>query len=417
MEERNYKLYVHISPSNKRYYGITCQKNVQDRWGNNGYKYKEQHFYNAIKKYGWDNFKHEIIFSNLTKEEACLLEQCYIALYDTMNPKHGYNMTSGGEHYIASEEARRKNSEAHKGVNLSVETRQKMSASGKGRIFSDEHKKKIGESNKIGQNRPDVKRRKSERTKGEKNPMYGRTGAQNAKSKAVVMMDFSGNVMQEFESIRLANKFLNRDCSINNISRACIRKYGVAYNFFWLFKEDYINMINNNNFNEWVTQNYKRCVDKKYYRTQHKKPKYKTVYQLDKNTLQIINRFNSIYEASLNTDIVQQGIRRNCNHKCNTAGGYSWIWQWEYDKLTMAELQQLYIPKYKLIDKSCYTIQYKRKVKCIELNLIFDCVGDANEYLGKPRTRDNIGACVRGNQETAFGYHWEYVTEEQEQVI
>lgn len=174
MEDRNYKLYVHISPSNKRYYGITSLEKCEDRWGNNGYKYKEQYFYRAINKYDWNNFKHIVLFSNLTKEEACLLEQMYIALYNTMNPKYGYNMTSGGEHYIASEEARRKNSEAHKGVNLSAETRQKMSASGKGRVFSDEHKKRISESNKIAQNRPDVKQRKSERTKGEKNPMYGK---------------------------------------------------------------------------------------------------------------------------------------------------------------------------------------------------------------------------------------------------
>ena len=31
MEERNYKLYVHISPSNKRYYGITGI-NEKRRW-------------------------------------------------------------------------------------------------------------------------------------------------------------------------------------------------------------------------------------------------------------------------------------------------------------------------------------------------------------------------------------------------
>ena len=78
MEERNYKLYVHISPSNKRYYGITSTSTVQ-RW-NNGKGYKTQYFYRAIKKYGWENFKHEILFDNLTKDEACLLEQCYIAL-------------------------------------------------------------------------------------------------------------------------------------------------------------------------------------------------------------------------------------------------------------------------------------------------------------------------------------------------
>ena len=73
MEERNYKLYVHISPSGKRYYGITCKKNVQDRWLNGkGYGGNKQ-YTNAINKYSWENFEHIVLFKNLTKEEACLL--------------------------------------------------------------------------------------------------------------------------------------------------------------------------------------------------------------------------------------------------------------------------------------------------------------------------------------------------------
>ena len=54
-EERVYKLYVHISPSRKRYYGIT-RLEVKKRWGSNGSGYRKQpHFWYAIQKYGWDN--------------------------------------------------------------------------------------------------------------------------------------------------------------------------------------------------------------------------------------------------------------------------------------------------------------------------------------------------------------------------
>ena len=44
MEERNYKLYVHISPSNKRYYGITCQEKCEYRWQNGKGYTPNKHF-------------------------------------------------------------------------------------------------------------------------------------------------------------------------------------------------------------------------------------------------------------------------------------------------------------------------------------------------------------------------------------
>lgn len=91
----NYKLYVHITPNGKRYYGITKQKPRQ-RWGR-GSGYKGQVFYNAVQKYGWDNIQHEILFDGLTEHEAKELEQYMIQWYDTTNKKYGYNTTTGGE--------------------------------------------------------------------------------------------------------------------------------------------------------------------------------------------------------------------------------------------------------------------------------------------------------------------------------
>ena len=75
MKENNYTVYMHKNKINgKVYIGITYQ-NVKYRWRKNGEGYKKQKFYNAIKKYGWDNFEHIILFENLTFEEACLKEQ------------------------------------------------------------------------------------------------------------------------------------------------------------------------------------------------------------------------------------------------------------------------------------------------------------------------------------------------------
>ena len=77
-----YTVYEHVNKINKkRYIGITSQ-NPQQRWRCNGCNYKSSpRFYYAIQKYGWDNFEHNILFQNLTKEEACKKEQELIKFY------------------------------------------------------------------------------------------------------------------------------------------------------------------------------------------------------------------------------------------------------------------------------------------------------------------------------------------------
>lgn len=95
-KDKNFKVYMHTSPNNKRYIGITCQRPIK-RWGGNGCGYVgNEYFWRAIQKYGWDNFQHEILFECLTKEEAEQKEIELIAYYDTTNSSKGYNMTAGG---------------------------------------------------------------------------------------------------------------------------------------------------------------------------------------------------------------------------------------------------------------------------------------------------------------------------------
>ena len=60
----NYTVYCHTNKINgKRYVGITKQK-PETRW-NNGKGYSTQYFKRAIDKYGWEEFTHEILFTNL----------------------------------------------------------------------------------------------------------------------------------------------------------------------------------------------------------------------------------------------------------------------------------------------------------------------------------------------------------------
>lgn len=91
---KQYCVYKHTTPSGKVYIGITC-RNPKTRWGY-GSGYQTQVFNRAIKKYGWGNIKHEILYSGLTEEEASEKEKELIAEYDSCNPEYGYNKNYGG---------------------------------------------------------------------------------------------------------------------------------------------------------------------------------------------------------------------------------------------------------------------------------------------------------------------------------
>ena len=96
IENNNFSVYCHTNKiNNKKYIGITSKK-PEVRW-NNGLGYKKQYFWQAIQKYGWDNFEHEILYNNLTQEEAQNKEKDLIKLYQTNNNKYGYNRSDGGE--------------------------------------------------------------------------------------------------------------------------------------------------------------------------------------------------------------------------------------------------------------------------------------------------------------------------------
>lgn len=126
----------------------------EKRWRKGeGYK-SSPHFYSAIQKYGWDNFEHNILFTELTKEEACLKEQELIKQFDSMNREHGYNSTSGGDVFSMNEETKQKISQAMMGNKnglghpCSEEKKKKISEAQRGREFTQEHKQKLSEAAK-----------------------------------------------------------------------------------------------------------------------------------------------------------------------------------------------------------------------------------------------------------------------------
>ena len=97
--DNEYIIYCHTNKiNNKKYIGQTKQS-ISRRWGKNGSEYLRKgndHFKKAILKYGWNNFTHEILFTNLTREQANKKEKELIMLYNSNNQDFGYNMTEGG---------------------------------------------------------------------------------------------------------------------------------------------------------------------------------------------------------------------------------------------------------------------------------------------------------------------------------
>lgn len=117
----NYTVYKHTNKINgKVYIGIT-KRSVDARWGKKGIHYMHQAFGRAIRKYGWDNFTHEILYTGLTEIDAKTKEVELIKLYDSRNPLNGYNVTSGGDgcvKYKHTLKTRRKLSEFQKKRNI-----------------------------------------------------------------------------------------------------------------------------------------------------------------------------------------------------------------------------------------------------------------------------------------------------------
>ena len=80
------------------YIGITKFEDKPNKRWNNGKGYVDnEHFFNAICKYGWDNFQHEIFAKGLDEVAAKATERLLIEYFQTNNPEKGYNKTSGGD--------------------------------------------------------------------------------------------------------------------------------------------------------------------------------------------------------------------------------------------------------------------------------------------------------------------------------
>ena len=171
--------------------------------------------HNAIRKWGEDNFKVEVI-------ETCDLDQLdereiyWISFYNTYKSKDHYNMTSGGEGYLLSDEIKNKISDTMKEVPRGEKWEKSM---------SDAMKKKMANGEKWG-----FMLKK-----------YDTSSHAKRKIKGTPNLNPSGNSLQ-WGNKPLSNEVLIFDSIVDaankvkgkhsNISRAAKDGYA-AYGYYW----------------------------------------------------------------------------------------------------------------------------------------------------------------------------------------
>lgn len=97
-----YYVYCLTFPNNKKYVGMTYD--YEKRW-DNGKGYHGSPFYEEIKKFGWHNIKREILYSNLSVEEANEMEKLVIK---TLKRKIQKRDTTSQEEAVMLEGIRKK---------------------------------------------------------------------------------------------------------------------------------------------------------------------------------------------------------------------------------------------------------------------------------------------------------------------
>ena len=239
MDEKKYCVYMHTTPNGKVYIGITSQR-PKERFGRGSGYWHNEHFLRAISLYGWDNIKHDILKTGLTREQAIIEERNLIAAYDSTNYEKGYNMMTGGD-----------------GLGTHTqETKEYLRKLGLGKKWTDEQKE-AQRKRQLGHTLPEEsKERLREKRVGEKNPFYGKRhteeskrrikenasrpiGEKSVNAKGVIQYDIHGNKIKEYGAISTAGKE-NDLPNPYNITACCRGKLKTAYGYIWRYAEEVI---------------------------------------------------------------------------------------------------------------------------------------------------------------------------------
>lgn len=233
---KSYVVYMHTTPNNKKYIGITS-KNPIKRWGCNGNRYKTQFFYKAIQKYGWDNIEHKILFANLSKKEAEQKEIELIKKYKSNQKEYGYNVENGGNsNGKHSEETKLKIAKANKGrkpwdygIGHNETTKHKISIANKGKKRSAEAIEKMSKA-KLGKKQSKETIIKiANANRGKKRSIETRKKISKTMSHPVLCVETN----TVYYGVREAER--NTNISSGSISKCCNGKQKQAGGYHWKY--------------------------------------------------------------------------------------------------------------------------------------------------------------------------------------
>ena len=146
-------LYLIINKVNGKHYTGQTSETVGKRWkahqnaAKNGGEYP---LYNAIRKYGLENFEIKTLARCDSFEEANHREAYYIKIFKSHVSKYGYNIRLGGSNAPLCEEHKKKIGDAQRGKKRGPHTighNEKISIANTGRGKSEDHKIKLARAN------------------------------------------------------------------------------------------------------------------------------------------------------------------------------------------------------------------------------------------------------------------------------
>lgn len=379
-EKREYCVYKHTSKIDGRaYVGIT-RVGAKNRWRNGGIGYKNQkYFWRYIEKYGWDSLEHEVLFDNLTEEEATTMERELIAKWDLTNKNKGFNLDLGGStnnnfwrgvYCIETDKEYEGTRMAERETGIPAT---RICACCSGKVLSAG---KDDNGNPLHWVYTDEKQLISQRFEVIKNK---RT------KNAISVYSIDGNLIAHYDTPRDAANQTGR--CITNIRSDCLRPHRYQDGKIWIYDRD---------FSQEELQHRIEIATERY-------PWEKKVYQYSMLG-ELVAEYDTAIQAQETTGINNSDIGMACKGKFAQTGGY--IWRYEKVKFTDDELKEIWlVSKYKPV------IQYDCNMNIVtEYNSLEEINRNCPNYSGR-----TVSACCHRRLDYAYGYIWRFKGETQEQ--